>query len=197
MIHRHPKELMCLKPPSGIGRGYVSGVSRVLDKSKYELPAEYEATSRYVDKFVKDPNGSLTMRDTKEKYRREEQSPVNAGFTAIRKAPLDSIIVVHQSGSIILSIDGKEENVPMEFGRGIGRVPAHDEYYVVKQRTKSTRQLVLVHTTNPRGYYLDSYLGARSMKWLGSPPSLDIKTVKDLQEWFKYSDRITIYEPRR
>ena len=181
------------KGSSGIKR---SGVSRILDKSKHELPEEFETTSGYVDRYVKDPNGTISMQGTNDKYRREQKYPVNEGFAAIKKAPLESIIIVHQPSGVKVSIEGQKEEIMPILSRG-KKVPAHDEYYMVKQRTKTRRELVLVHTTNPNGYYLPRYGEVRSMKWSGEQYRHDIKTVKDIQEMFKYTDRITIYEPHR
>ena len=165
------------KGNSGIRR---SRASRVLDKSQYASPKIYESTQVYSEEYVKDPNGTLRHRETGERYALREKYAENPGFKEIRRAPVGSMIVVHQPAT--------------EWVR-VGRIPAHDEYYEVVQRTRTIKSLELRHTLNPRGYYLWEY-GVLKVDRFGEGSGGDISSVAKLQERFKYADRITIYMPK-
>ncbi len=188
-----------LKASTGIGRGHgkrrESGAAAIIDKSKYESPAEYKATTEHSVEFVKDPNGTLYHAETHERYSVEGHLAENPGFKAIRSAPIGSVVVVHQPKT--------------EWMAGIGEIPAHDEYYEMREdkRLKGRKSLHVIHSTGTakysdigqkratihKGYYISNF-GADV---IGGPyDDWRMGTVKDIQKRFKYSDRITIYKPK-
>ena len=162
------------KSHSGIRR---VGSSRVIDKSKYEPPTEYRATTPYSEEYVKDPEGTLVHRKTKERYSRKETYAENPGFQEMRKAPVGSVIVVHQPR--------------LQYVREV--VPAHDEYYEVFQRTRSTKTLRSVFTQDKEGRYITSHGVTRSKAFYPA----DLTSAKEIQAEFKHTTRITIYKPKK
>ena len=177
------------KGKSGIKR--TSAVSSFIDAKKYEKPAEYVSTSDYSSEMVKDTEGRYTHAETHERYSFEEHYAENPGFRAIRSAPVGSVIVIH--------------NPDLE-ARLSGTIPAHDEYYEVRQRTKSMRSLIVRGSTDAEGRYVATHVGqirrrtaadwARDSARGWYENDIDLATVKDIQSRFKHAERITIYRPK-
>lgn len=177
------------KGKSGIKRS--SAASPFIDKNKYEKPVEYVSTSGYSYEMVKDPKGRYTHAETYERYSIEEHYAENPGFRAIRSAPVGSVIVVHN---------------PTVEARLSETIPAHDEYYEVKQRTKSMRELVVRGSMDAEGRYIATHtasiLRRTAADWKRDSArgwdvhDIDLTTVKDIQARFIHTDRITIYRPK-
>ena len=137
---------MSRKPSSGIKRG---GSSRVIDKSKYEPPTEYRATTPYSEEYVKDPEGTLVHSKTKERYSRKETYAENPGFQEMRKAPVGSVIVVHQPR--------------LQYVREV--VPAHDEYYrPVFTQDKEGRYITRYGAKGSSSFYSSDLTSAKEIQ---------------------------------
>lgn len=169
------------KGNSGIQRGGGGGGKLAFfDKKKYEAPVTYKSTSSYKSEMVKDPNGKYTHAETHEKYSIVETYAENPGFREIRRAPVGSIVVVHQPA--------------LEF-RLRGKIPAHDEYYEVVQRTSTIKAVKFRHTTSKTGHYYwrDQ---AQTMSRPGDGMGGDINSLKEIKVRFPFAERITIYRPK-
>ena len=127
---------------------------------------------------MKDPQGQYTHRVTKEKYSMQETYAENPGFREIRKAPVGSVIVIHQPR--------------LDYIRD-GVIPAHNEYYEVRQRTKTIKDLMPIHTQDKKGRYIAWYGINRTKSFSAG----DLTSYREIQKSWKHSDRITIYKPKK
>ena len=142
-----------------------SGIDRT-----YERPVTYKATTPYSAEVVEAPGGYYMGAYN---YALKETYAENPAFKEIRKLPLGSVVVVH---------------IPRaEYSWGTGVVPAHNEYYEVRQRTRTIKVLKAIRTTDKRGYYTH-----RNKVYTDKDFSVDINSTKEIQSFFRTSDRITI-----
>ena len=170
MLYKKP--LMFLKP-----NGEVSGASSQKGgtaSKKYDKPVEYKSTTKYdinSIKLVPDENGGY--KDRQGNRASLVGVPVeNAAFREIKKLPLGSIVMFR---------------IPRQEFRIAGVVPAHNEYYEVRQRTRTIKVLKAIRTTDKRGYYTH-----RNKVYTDKDFSVDINSTKEIQSFFRTSDRITI-----
>lgn len=175
------------KGNSGINRGggagkYDSEIRQRLQSGNYQKSETFQSTTRYKVEAVNDPNGEYRHPVTGERYSRKETYAENPGFKEIRRAPVGSIVVIRNQGG--------------DF-RLTGKIPAHDEYYEVVQRTTTQKALKLRETSEKNGHYYwgnsveKGDLDIGGLRGLGHK----ITTVKEIQKRFPFATQVTIYKP--
>ena len=197
------------KPSSGIGRGKGRSVKRgvkaqgnreaeIIDASRYEAPVIYENTKSRELVFTEEKYGPVTDRRTGKSGYLREALPENAGYKAVRKAPLGSIVKIEIPSGVIND-----------------KQPAREEYFEIVEGHPSAaaqsivRQLKILHTTDPNGWfssggeaqYSPTLWGENvfySMARKGSYEDIsNMGTWKSLNARFKYAERISLYYPKK
>lgn len=174
-----------------------SGINKLNNKHKYERGVTYKSTSKSKVEKRPDPEGRYYDPETKERVSIIQIPAENPGFKEIAKAPIGSVIVVHQPET--------RWNRPVGL-LGAGIVDEHDEYYEIFERRKSMssqkieRYAKFRKTTEPTGCFLMSgrlYFASNFLNhdevYDGQP---EIYTAKRAQRAFPLATKLTIYKPK-